>query len=134
MTVQAAGVARICCTCSRPLLARGFRPGTHQFTEAIRRRPERFILALSISADDPGQNPPNGQWCRAKDSLSLDVRGLDDGPPLLDFGFLQRSECFGSLLVSRENLLPEVGEARTYHRGRQGIHNGGIELGDDIIG
>jgi hypothetical protein len=38
--------------CSGPLMARGFRPGTPQFTEAIGNT-GKVILALSILAHDP---------------------------------------------------------------------------------
>src|SRR5713226_433629 len=40
----------------------------------------------------------------------LYVRRLDDRPPLLDLGFLQRAEAFRRLLLASRNLLPEVGE------------------------
>jgi hypothetical protein len=36
---------------------------------------------------------------RRRASLRLDVRGLDDGPPFLDFGFLEGSERIGHLRV-----------------------------------
>src|SRR6266550_3297983 len=64
-------------------------------------------------------------------SLSLDVRRLDDGPPLLDFGRLQCAERLGRLLLAGRDLLPQVSEPRAYRWIGQGIYRGGIELCDD---
>src|SRR6188474_1082755 len=49
-------------------------------------------------------------------SFRLDVRRLDDRPPLLDFGFLQRAEGFGRLPVARDDFLPEYDEPLTHGR------------------
>jgi hypothetical protein len=46
----------------------------------------------------------------ARRSLKLDVRGLDNRPPLFDVGLLQGAESFGCLLFAWENLEPESGD------------------------
>src|SRR5712692_4652581 len=67
-------------------------------------------------------------------SLCLYVRRLDDRPPLLDLGFLQRAEAFRRLLLASRNLLPEVGELPADRRIGQRAHGGGSELGDHVPG
>ena len=49
-------------------------------------------------------------------SLALDVRGLDNRPPLLDLGLVQRAEFLWSLLIARKNLLNKTDEPRMYRR------------------
>src|SRR5712675_1714317 len=83
--------------------------------------------------NDPDRTSPNDQWCNAKDSFSLDVRGLDDGPPFLNVGLLQCAECFWGELVSRENFLPGIGEPRTHRWLGERLHRSGIECGDDTL-
>ena len=48
------------------------------------------------------------------DLFSLDVRGLEDRPPLLDLGLLKGAERIGRLLFARENLVSEISELSTY--------------------
>src|SRR3977135_644447 len=57
-------------------------------------------------------------------SLRLDVRCLEDWPPLLDLGFLQRAELLRRLTLAREDLLPEVGQSRSHGWVGQGIDGG----------
>src|ERR1700676_1088803 len=79
---------------------------------------------------------PDSQYGRlwnVRHSLRLDIRGLDDGPPLLDFGLLINGEGLRRLLVAWVNLLPEVGEPRAHRLVSEGRHGGTIELGDDIL-
>src|ERR1700694_2589276 len=81
-------------------------------------------------------SPWNGRFgcsgtVRPPPSLGLDVSGLDDRPPLFDFGFLQRAKGLGRLLLARETFLTKIGEPRTHRRVGQGINNRSIELGDD---
>ena len=45
----------------------------------------------------------------AAGSLALDVRRLDDRPPLLDLGLLIRAERLWRLLLAREDLLSDSG-------------------------
>jgi hypothetical protein len=53
--------------------------------------------------------------CPAGGSLPLDVCRLDDRPPFLDLGLLQRPERLRRLLVPRENLKPiSAKSARTF--------------------
>src|SRR5262245_23516417 len=68
----------------------------------------------------------------AKGLFALDIRRLDDGPPLFDFGLLEGSKRLGRLLVAWENLLPEVGEACAHRRVGQSGHDGVIEPGNNI--
>src|SRR5688572_21339041 len=42
--------------------------------------------------------------------LSLDVRRLEDRPPLVDLGLVVGAQRFGGLLLARENLLRKIGE------------------------
>ena len=39
-------------------------------------------------------------------SLAFEVRRLNDGPPFLDLGLLNRAERFRSLLLARRNPIP----------------------------
>src|SRR5262249_10323696 len=57
-------------------------------------------------------------------SFALDIGGLDDGPPLLDFGFLQCGESLGCLLVFWKNLLPEVAKPSPHSWVAQSINDG----------
>jgi hypothetical protein len=61
-------------------------------------------------------------------SFRLDVRGLDDGPPFRDLGFLQLTQCLRGLLLARRNLISEVDEALAQLGFGQDIHDRGIEL------
>ena len=67
-------------------------------------------------------------------SLRLDVGRLDDRPPLLDLGFLQRAEGLGRLPVAREDFLPERHQALTHSRVGEGDDGGGVELGNHVFG
>ena len=49
-------------------------------------------------------------------SFGLDVRGLDDGPPFLDFGFVIGGKCLRPLLLGRWGDLAELVEP-LLHRG-----------------
>ena len=44
--------------------------------------------------------------------LSLDVGRLDNGPPFVDFGFLERCKRLRRLPDSRGNLLPHVSKPK----------------------
>src|SRR5262245_26316788 len=67
-------------------------------------------------------------------SWRLDARRLDDRPPFLCFGLLQRAEDVGSLLVARRNFLANVGEPLPHRGIRQGFNNCSIEMGYDGTG
>src|SRR6266436_10282892 len=58
---------------------------------------------------------------------------LDDRPPLLDFGSLQRIECLGRLLLARNDLLTELGKPLADRRFGERTHGRGVEPGDDIL-
>jgi hypothetical protein len=49
-------------------------------------------------------------------SFPLDIRSLDDGPPFLDFGLLERAECFRRLLLAWWNLPPRPASDRSARR------------------
>src|SRR6266478_5065763 len=67
-------------------------------------------------------------------SHTIDVRGLDDRPPLLDFRFLQRRQSLGRLLLGREDLLSDIGKALAYGWIGNRFDGGLIELADDFSG
>src|SRR3981081_3749367 len=54
--------------------------------------------------------------CAAELSLSLDVRRLDDRPPLLDLGRVVGAQGLRCLLFARENLLAGVGQPLAHAR------------------
>src|SRR5262245_62741306 len=64
----------------------------------------------------------------------LDVRGLDDRPPFLDFRLVERAEIFGGLFLARPDLVALVGELLSYGGVGQRIDDSLVELGDDIPG
>jgi len=66
-------------------------------------------------------------------SLRLDAGRLDDRPPFLDLGLLQRGERFRRLLLVREYLLREIGEPRTHSRIGERIDDSNVELGDYVL-
>src|SRR5262245_58767761 len=63
-------------------------------------------------------------------SLALDVRCLDNRPPLLDFGFGEGNEGLRCLLLARRDFLTHIGKPRPYCRIGKRIHHGDIELLD----
>jgi hypothetical protein len=69
--------------------------------------------------------------CPAGGSLPLDVCRLDDRPPFLDLGLLQRPERLRRLLVPRENLKPDICKERADVRIGQRIQYRGSELRDE---
>src|SRR5262249_1243543 len=66
--------------------------------------------------------------------LRFDARSLDDRPPLLDFGLLLRGERLWRLFVARPDFLTHLGEPLAHRWIRQGVHECGMELGDNILG
>ena len=64
-------------------------------------------------------------------SLRPDTGLLDDRPPFLDLGPLNRAEGFRRLLVAWENLLPKVGKTGTHAWIGERIYYSGIELRND---
>src|SRR5262245_1514855 len=63
-----------------------------------------------FDANDPERKQLDSQCCSAKNSFALDVGGLDDGPPFLDFSLLIRAEGLRRLLITWRNLKALVGE------------------------
>src|SRR5262249_61337582 len=66
-------------------------------------------------------------------SFRLDVRRLDDRPPLLDLGLLLGGERRWRLLLARQESLAQVGEPLAYRRIGQGLHKGDMKAGDDML-
>ena len=60
----------------------------------------------------------------------LDVGRLNDRPPFLELGLVQDGKRLGCLLVRREYLLAETGEARTHGRIGQRFYDRRVELVD----
>src|SRR5712691_7269535 len=71
--------------------------------------------------------------CRL-DLFGLDVRSLDDRPPLLDLGLVIGGEAFRRLLLARRQLLALLGEALLHGGIGERSHDRGVELGDDVLG
>src|SRR5499426_2007578 len=67
-------------------------------------------------------------------SFRLDVSPLDDRPPLLDLGLVKSAERLRRLLLARGDHVAELGEPLPHPRIRQGVHDRGVELGDDVCG
>src|SRR5580658_3797629 len=64
--------------------------------------------------------------------LALDVRRLDDRPPLLNFRFLKSAKDVWCLLVAWKYLLTEVCEPRAHSGVSQSVRGGGIEPFDNF--
>src|SRR5258706_589906 len=65
--------------------------------------------------------------------LHLDSGRLDDGPPLLDLGLVQRAQRLRRLLRAREDVLAEAGEARAHLRIGQRGDDRRIELRGHVL-
>src|SRR5580658_4730501 len=63
-----------------------------------------------------------------------DARGFDDGPPLFDFGSLQRGEHLRRHLLARKQHAAERGEPLADGRIVDRIDDRGVELVDDGSG
>src|SRR5262249_46692428 len=68
-----------------------------------------------------------------QESFRLDTRGLNDWPPFVDLGPLQRAERVRRLLLAGRNLLDDFGEPLTDLRTGQSSNNGGIEFGHNFL-
>src|SRR5260370_9930615 len=68
-----------------------------------------------------------------KSLFCVDIRCLDNRPPLLNLGLLMRAERLWRLLLGREDLLRELGKSRTNPWIGQGIHDCGVELADNLL-
>src|SRR3954465_11141835 len=63
-------------------------------------------------------------------SFRLDVRGLDDRPPLLDLRLVVSSERLRGLLRGRRKLEALVAQPLLHARYGQRLHDSGTELAD----
>jgi hypothetical protein len=66
--------------------------------------------------------------------IRLDVGRLDDRPPFLDLGLVTGAKRFRRLLFARRDFLAHVGESLANGGIGKGIDDGGIELGDNVLG
>src|SRR4051794_9110543 len=67
-------------------------------------------------------------------SLALDARRLDDRPPFLNLGPVQRAKILRRLLLAGRNFLPKLAQPRLRGRVGERLDDGGVELGDDVLG
>src|SRR5262245_42980352 len=66
-------------------------------------------------------------------SFQLDVRGLDDGPPLVDLRLVICGERLRRLLLAWRDLVSELVEPLPHAGVGQGFHGRGVELGDHVL-
>src|SRR5262249_30337664 len=66
------------------------------------------------------------------DSFSLDVRRLDNRPPLLDLGLVESAQCLWRLLLTRWNLHAEIGDPLAHRHVCHCSNCGTIELHHDF--
>ena len=66
-------------------------------------------------------------------SVDLNVRGLDDGPPFLNFGFVIDCECLRCLLLGRWDNLAEFEQPLLYLGVSERRTDHAIELDDDVV-
>src|SRR5262247_2577506 len=72
--------------------------------------------------------------CAQADSVGLDIGGLDERPPFVDFCLLKVGKRVGRLPAAWKYLLPKLVESLTYRGVSQGRHDGGIEFCNDVLG
>src|SRR5262249_24153920 len=70
----------------------------------------------------------------ASASLALDIRRLDDGPPLFNFGFVMGSQRLRGQLFKRRNLRTQINQSLPHRRIGQCLNDGGIQLFDGCLG
>src|SRR5262249_40261586 len=68
-----------------------------------------------------------------QESFRLDTCGLNDWPPFVDLGPLQRAERLRRLLLAGRNLLDDFDEPLTDPRTGQSSNNGGIKFGHNFL-
>src|SRR5262249_28273345 len=66
----------------------------------------------------------------ARALLCFDAGGLDNWPPLGDFGFLQCAERLWGLLLARDDLGADLFDPRAQCRISQALNDGGIDFAD----
>jgi hypothetical protein len=66
-------------------------------------------------------------------SFALQLGRLDDGPPPLGLGLLERAQGFGRLPVMRRDLNAEIAEARADLRFGEHADHGGVQFRDDVL-
>ena len=91
--------------------------GKTSVASAFARSSRRDMLNLSLSGQDP--NRTTGR----RGSLGLDPSRLNDRPPFLDLGLLERAERLGRLLVTGEDFFAQVSEPCTHARVGERVHD-----------
>src|SRR4051794_36284502 len=66
-------------------------------------------------------------------SLGLDARGLEHGPPLVDFGLVESRKCFRRLLLARIDFLSKLRQPMSNRWVGQSVHCCAVELGDHVL-
>src|SRR3989442_4918959 len=84
-------------------------------------------------ANDPELPLQTANYCIARGSFSLDPCRLDDRPPLLNLGLLQRGNRFGRPLLARGNFASKVSKLLNDARVGQRACDGTVELANDIL-
>src|SRR5262245_60628200 len=77
---------------------------------------------------------PGFHWRNEKGSLSLDARRLDDRPPFLNFGFLERGQKIRRHLVRWGNGEALLGKLLLQGSLAERLHDCSIQPGDDVLG
>src|SRR5262249_4576535 len=94
-----------------------------------RPRPDAEIVGGQVSSCCFPENAK-----REPDLFSLDIRGLNDRPPLLDLGLVVGIERLRRLLFARRKLHADVSEAPLGGGVGEGGRDRGVESGDDRLG
>src|SRR3984893_16069317 len=71
--------------------------------------------------------------CPADRSLALDICCFENRPPLLNLGLVVNIKRLRVLILARRDFLAEVGEPFAHVGIGQGVHDGGIELCDNLL-
>src|SRR5262249_39989704 len=87
-----------------------------------------------MSAGKFHSEPPSLKRGRRDALFRLDVRRLDDRPPLLDFGLVKGAERLWRLLLAGKNLVPQIGKPGAHGGIRKCLNDRSIELGDYVGG
>src|SRR5579883_1355151 len=106
------------------------------------KRREQFADEVGVHARNPPQgfsvcsalrlNPGSQALGRHRPLFRPDIGRLDDRPPFLDLGALQRRKRLRRLLVARSDLEPEIGKPPANGPIRERADRCRIELGENV--
>src|SRR5262245_20813869 len=65
--------------------------------------------------------------------LQLVAGFLDDRPPLLDFGLVERAERLRCQLLARRKFMAMLGQPLAHRCVLHGIDDSGVQLRDDVL-